>query len=61
MGSFASNPDNVGSSYVAEEEEEEAGRALSLMATEAMCCFTTRNPVLTGQEKRCFDQGGELQ
>lgn len=61
MGSLASNTDNAGNFCVAEEEEEEAGRTPLLMATEAMFCFTPRNPVFTGQEERCFDKDGELE
>lgn len=57
--SLASNPDNSGSFCVAEEEE--TGRAPSLAATEATCCFTPRRYVLTWQEEGCFDQGGEPQ
>lgn len=49
MESLASNPDNTRSFCVAEEEE--AGKAPSLTATEATCCITARHHVLTRQEE----------
>lgn len=45
MENSASNPDNAGSSCVAEEEE--VGRAPLRTATEATCCFTPRHHMLS--------------
>lgn len=53
MKSLASNPDNAGSFCVLEEG---AGRAPSLMAAEATCCFTSRFHVLAWQEEGCFNR-----